>query len=124
MAILIAESNKLLQWVLKNRAELFDDEVDVTGSGYKAVFMAHEKKYDLILLSIELSDLSGLDVCQRIRYGVNSKTGIIGLSTDKSRNEIRCLHAGFNTVYDTANALLDLGQILNMFTKKAHYARR
>lgn len=42
-------------------------EVDQAGSGMDALLMLHNQNYQCILLDISMPDISGLELCQRIR---------------------------------------------------------
>ena len=65
--ILIIEDDPTMQRVLKDNFEFSGFEVRTAGDGAAGVRAVFETKPDLILLDIMLPQVSGFDVCRRIR---------------------------------------------------------
>jgi len=65
--ILIVEDNDLNMRLLKDVLEAHGYCTDAAGEGELAVEMARRFKPDLILLDIQLPDISGLEACRRLK---------------------------------------------------------
>lgn len=71
------------------RVTLEDDRVRivVAADGEEALAVAHLERPDLILLDVNLPDLSGLEVCQRLRAEARSQDTKIVMLTAAARRE-------------------------------------
>ena len=65
--ILIVEDDNNLAELIKIYLTSEEWDTAVAGTGYDALTMVEESKFDLILLDLLLPDINGLDVCQKIR---------------------------------------------------------
>ena len=65
--ILIVEDNELNLKLLKDVIEYHGYATVVTGFGEVAIDLAHQHQPDLILLDMQLADISGLDVARRLK---------------------------------------------------------
>ena len=65
--ILIVEDNELNLKLLKDVIEYHGYATVVTGFGEVAIDLAHQHQPDLILLDLQLPDISGLDVARRLK---------------------------------------------------------
>ena len=90
-------------------------QVTVSKSGGNALRLLEKKFYDLILLDIDLPDISGVDVLRSLRnQRISSKVFILS-SRSASQDKIRCLDMGAN---DYITKPFDLGELLSRI--KAH----
>ena len=71
--ILIVEDNKADVRLLKDILEQSGYETLQTGDGLKAINLAFATRPDLILMDIQLPDISGLEVIRRLRGDNRSK---------------------------------------------------
>jgi DNA-binding response OmpR family regulator len=71
MRVLIVDDEKLLADALKENLQK-SMLVDVTYNGYDGILLTDLNHYDLIILDLVLPDISGVEVCRKIR-----KKGII-----------------------------------------------
>jgi two-component system, cell cycle response regulator DivK len=71
--ILIVEDNKLDVVLLKDILEWRGYETLQTGDGLEAIDLAVAKRPDLILMDIQLPDISGLEVTRRLRGDERSR---------------------------------------------------
>ncbi|WAH38097.1 response regulator [Alicyclobacillus dauci] len=67
MRILLVEDEPGLVEFLSLELELQELDVDVAMDGEKAIAMAAERHYDLVLLDVILPGISGIEVCRQIR---------------------------------------------------------
>jgi two-component system cell cycle response regulator DivK len=65
--ILVVEDNELNMKLLNDVLEAHGYEVLTTGEGAVAVQWAHQYKPDLILMDLQLPDMSGLEVTQQLK---------------------------------------------------------
>ncbi len=73
--ILIVEDNELNLKLLNDILEFRGYATIVTGNGAAAVELAHQHHPDLILLDIQLPDISGIEVARRLK--ADSETNAI-----------------------------------------------
>jgi DNA-binding response OmpR family regulator len=69
--ILLVEDEEALAEGLRVNLQRKHYDVDVAGDGRTALALAHERRYDLILLDIRLPEIDGFEVCQRLRQDGN-----------------------------------------------------
>jgi DNA-binding response OmpR family regulator len=67
MRILVAEDNPILGPNLKQGLEQCRYVVDLVASGEEALALGLAVSYDLVVLDVMLPDLSGFEVCRRLR---------------------------------------------------------
>jgi len=97
LKILVVEDNhyniKLLKGIFSNQNMVFDLAED----GKTTIKKLNEKKYDIILLDIELPDTNGYKLASKIRNELNISTPIIALTAHALAGEKdKCLVAGMN----------------------------
>lgn len=117
MEILLVEDNKIIQWVMVNNLKTLGFNVDVAGSGSKALRLYDSKRYDLILLDINLPDMSGIEVGKKMREMGKLWPNIVGVTTFPEDVKLECLRAGFNAVYNKPVLLTELTHITNIWAK-------
>jgi len=71
--ILIVEDNDLSLVLLNDLLEVHGYEILKTGQGLDAIKLAQDNKPDLILMDIQLPDLSGLDVTRLLKQDDQTK---------------------------------------------------
>lgn len=67
ITILLAEDNKLNQVVAKRHLQKFDINVDIAENGKMAIDMLKQKKYDMILMDINMPVMDGIEATKQIR---------------------------------------------------------
>jgi two-component system cell cycle response regulator DivK len=73
--ILIVEDNELNMKLLNDVLEAHGYRIAKTGEGLRALDLARQFRPDLILLDIQLPDISGLEACRRLKE--DPETGAI-----------------------------------------------
>lgn len=97
--ILLVEDNELNQQVASELLLEYQLQVDVANHGEIAVQLANQKKYDLILMDMQMPVMDGLTATRLIRTQslINSKTPIVAMTANAMASDReRCLAAGMN----------------------------
>ena len=87
--ILIIEDEEDLQMVLQYSLQKEGYQVDVAGTGLEGLQKVQDSKPSLLILDLNLPDMSGLDVCKQIRADESSKDIAIVMLTAKSQENDR-----------------------------------
>ena len=94
MRVLVVEDEKRLAAGLRNGLEAEGFAVDVALNGTDGLWLATEEPYDAIVLDIMLPELSGHEICARLREAGNW-TPILMLTARQSQDdEILALDSG------------------------------
>lgn len=81
--ILIADDDRHIRELIKLTLRLRRIETTLVRDGFKAVDMAHEQQFDLILLDMRMPQMNGMETARLIRSGIrNAHTPILFLSGD------------------------------------------
>jgi two-component system cell cycle response regulator DivK len=72
--ILIVEDNELNMKLLNDVLEAYGYEIIKTDSGLAALDLARQHRPDLILIDIQLPDISGLDAVRQLKQDAQTKT--------------------------------------------------
>lgn len=82
-SVLIVEDEDLMREVLRDYFSDADYEVSEARDGIKAIELAEEFEYDIMLLDIMLPELDGFSVCRRIRKTKDTPIIIITARSDE-----------------------------------------
>ncbi len=85
--ILLVEDDPLIIQIYKTRFSQEGFQVDVADTGEKAVEMARENPYDLIVLDIVLPYLTGFEVLERLRSFEETKNTKVIMFTNLNSQE-------------------------------------
>lgn len=72
--VLIVEDNELNMKLLNDVLEAYGYEIIKTGSGLAALDLARQHGPDLILIDIQLPDISGLDAVRQLKQDAQTKS--------------------------------------------------
>lgn len=99
LEILLVEDIELNVMVAKALLEKLGQKVDVAMTGGDALKMARGKEYDLILLDIQLPDMSGFDVASTLHEeGLVEQTSIVALTANVVKTRQDYLDNGMDDV--------------------------
>ena len=94
MRVLIIEDEKRIQDFLSRGLESAGYAVDVAGDGNTGGEMVHATEYDLIILDLNLPDMDGLQVLQKIRNRKVSPPVLILSARDAVDDRVKGLELG------------------------------
>lgn len=99
LSILLTEDDELSGLVTTFYLKRFGHEVDIAKNGYEAVSKIKDKKYDLILMDIQMPGMDGFEATKEIRriekdYLNKGHTTIISITTNPNKDE--CFKAGMD----------------------------
>lgn len=120
MRIIFIEDEKRLAAILKRGLEQNGLEVDVRNDGAEALdhILAHQSKYDLILLDLAVSDTDAVHMCRVIREHGISTPILILTSHTRSREKMKLLDAGADDYIVKPFALAALIARINGFIRR------
>jgi len=101
LAILIAEDNPAIVKMLRTVLSRSGHEVVSAENGYKVIDILAKRRFDLVLMDVEMPMLDGIETAKRIRRGSGgveaSSVPIIALTAHVLMEiEEQCLRAGMN----------------------------
>jgi signal transduction histidine kinase/CheY-like chemotaxis protein len=98
LSILLVEDNDANRRVVRLMLAELGLDADEAGSGIEAVERARQRRYDLILMDVQMPDIDGLEATRRIRAGeADLPTFILALTANvMESDEARCREAGMN----------------------------
>ncbi len=93
MKLLVIEDNPRLSDRLRRQLQK-QHVVDTVRSGHEALQLLASSPPDCILLDLGLPDMSGLEVCRRIRASSNDVPILVLTGVDETLSKVRLLEAG------------------------------
>jgi CheY-like chemotaxis protein/anti-sigma regulatory factor (Ser/Thr protein kinase) len=120
-AILAVEDNPVGLTVLRHALARRSVEVDCATSGAAALEAAGKRRYDLVLMDLQMPEMDGLETTQRMRKLHGYETVPILALTANSSDEIRsrCLQAGMQAFLSKPVEAGELWALVSKFLKVA-----
>jgi signal transduction histidine kinase/DNA-binding response OmpR family regulator len=101
LRILLAEDNKINQFVARRMLEKHGHTVTVAGNGYEAVSLLDRADFDLVLMDVQMPEMDGFEATAAIRVkenGTGRHIPIIAMTAHAMKgDEERCLQAGMDS---------------------------
>jgi CheY-like chemotaxis protein len=97
--ILLVEDNKINQLVAQSLLSQLGYSADVAENGLEAIAATDKKRYDVILMDVQMPEMDGLKATQHIRAnaGPNALTPIIALTANAMQSDKdECQAAGMS----------------------------
>ncbi|MBF0398378.1 MAG: response regulator [Desulfobacterales bacterium] len=96
--VLLAEDHLINQEIAKDILEKANIEVEIADNGLEAVRFLQNKKYDVVLMDIQMPEMDGFQATQKIRSELKlNHLPIIAMTANAMRgDEEKCLAAGMN----------------------------
>lgn len=115
--ILLVEDIELNILVAKSVLEKLGHTVDVAKTGEETLAKFEPNVYDLILLDVQLPDISGLEIANELhhRYKKEELPHIVAFTANTFRNKQEYLDAGIDDIINKPLSINDLNKIINRF---------
>lgn len=95
--VLVVEDNEANQYVVKVLLESLGCTVSIAASGARALALAEEAKFDMVLMDCQLPGMDGFETCRRMRRTMTSRVPIIAMTANAlAEDKTRCLEAGMD----------------------------
>jgi len=115
ISILLVEDNFLNRMVAQNSLEYFNCKVTEAENGLIALKILKSRKFDIILMDIQMPEMDGIEATEIIRKELQLKTPIIALTANAFKTEIdRCRKAGMD---DYITKPYDENSLIEMIAK-------
>lgn len=125
--VLMVEDIELNVVVARSVLEKLGNSVDVAMTGQAALEMFRPGEYDLVLLDIQLPDMTGLDISRELhqRYCQDELPPLVALTANVLKNKKEYLDAGMDDVLSKPLAVPALSAIIKKFwDADAHQERK
>lgn len=115
--VLLVEDIELNVVVARSVLEKLGSSVDVAMTGQEALAMFDPDEFDLVLLDIQLPDMTGLDVARelRVRYGQQTLPPLVALTANVLKDKKDYLDAGMDDVLSKPLAVPALTAIIKRY---------
>ncbi|NDL63560.1 aerobic respiration two-component sensor histidine kinase ArcB [Enterobacteriales bacterium SAP-6] len=115
--VLLVEDIELNVVVARSVLEKLGSSVDVAMTGTDALAMFDPDEYDLVLLDIQLPDMTGLDISRELRrrYAGQQLPPLIALTANVLKNKQEYLDAGMDDVLSKPLAVSALTDVIQRF---------
>lgn len=95
--VLVVEDIPINQLLMKTILDDFGFQRDIAANGKIAIQMLEEKKYDIILMDLQMPEMNGFEATEYIRNTLKSSIPIIALTADVTTVDVeKCREAGMN----------------------------
>lgn len=126
LSILLAEDNAINQLIVVSMLGQWEVSVEMAQNGEEALTKALHRRYDLILMDIQMPQMDGIEATARLRAqtGPNQATPIIALTADAIRINAGSSRAlGFTDYLTKPYAESALYHILSQVSRRAQAAQ-
>ncbi|MDP1726055.1 MAG: response regulator [Bacteroidota bacterium] len=97
LKVLVVEDIELNQLLMQTLLDEIGSECDIADNGKIAIEKMKTKKYDIILMDLQMPEMNGFETTEYIRGKMNSKIPIIALTADVTTADLaKCKAVGMN----------------------------
>ena len=119
MEILIAEDNYVNQKLTVHILNKMGYKPDVASNGHEVLNSVSKKRYDLILMDIQMPEMDGLEATQFIRTHIQEQPVIIAMTANAmSEDREMCLKAGMDDYLSKPMKLAEVITALEKWSKQ------
>ena len=121
--VLMAEDNPVNQLVGRGiLRKLGIEQVDIVGNGFEALHALSEKRYDLVLMDMQMPEMDGLEATRAIRdptsMVIDHAIPILALTANaRSEDQAECTQAGMNGFVSKPINVTQLATVLSAWLK-------
>ncbi len=116
VCILVVEDNEINQTLIKHLFKNWQLQFDMVSNGKEAVNILQQKKYNLILMDIQMPEMDGYTAAQEIRNTLKINTPIIAMTAHAMAGEReKCLNFGMNEYISKPIHEKKLHELINSF---------
>jgi len=120
MEILIAEDNFVNQKLTIHILSKMGYKPEVAANGHEVLEMVAKKKYDMILMDIQMPEMDGLEATQFIRLHAEEQPVIVAMTANAMREDREiCIKAGMDDYLSKPMKLAEIIAILQKWSKTA-----
>jgi CheY-like chemotaxis protein len=121
LTILVAEDNKINQMVINNILKKLGYIPDLAADGFEALKMVTQKKYDVILMDVQMPLMDGLEATQLIKKRYPMQPFIVAMTANALQEDRElCLMSGMD---DYISKPVNLDELMGILEKWALYLR-
>jgi two-component system sensor histidine kinase/response regulator len=122
--ILVVEDNPLIQFAVSSMLEDLRCSFDLAGDGVSAVELARKTNYALILMDIDLPDMTGIEVTKILLFLEDTKdVSIVAMTSHTESHYIeQCYLAGMVGFYNKPKTSEDIKRIIETHITELHKA--
>lgn len=115
-AVLVVEDNKVNQLLLRHTLEQWGISVSMALNGSEALELVDEKKFDLVLLDIQMPVMDGYETIRRMRSEIKMSTPVIAMTAYAMPGEKeKCMQAGMNDYLSKPVDFAKMDELLKNF---------
>ncbi len=118
--ILVAEDNSVNQNIMLKLLEKLGYRSDIASNGYEAIEALKKKQYDLVLMDVQMPELSGLEATRIIcdTWAKGKRPYIIAMTANlQEEDKERCRDAGMEDFIGKPVRLAELSRLLKSIPK-------
>ncbi len=114
--ILLAEDNAVNQKVIAHMLAKIGYTADIVQNGLEAVEASVQKKYDIILMDVQMPEMDGLEATKFIRQQLAVQPFIIAMTANAMQGDKEeCLASGMNDYISKPISMTGLKKLLENF---------
>jgi CheY-like chemotaxis protein len=123
MNILITEDNTINQKLIVRVLKILGLDADIANTGLEAFHAVQKKKYDIVLMDIQMPEMDGYEATRRIRSEVPKEHQpiIIAMTANALQgDEEKCLEVGMNDYMSKPIVIDDVKRKMNKWYELIH----
>jgi CheY-like chemotaxis protein len=123
MNILIVEDNIINQKLIVRILKILGEEVDIANNGVEALIAVREKKYDIILMDIQMPEMDGYEATRRIRTDVPkvNQPVIIAMTANALQGDReKCIEVGMDDYMSKPILIDEVKRIVKKWYETIH----
>jgi CheY-like chemotaxis protein len=115
MKILIAEDNLINQKLALRILTKMGYDPEVVANGHEALNALIVKKYDMVLMDVQMPEMDGLEATRFIRENLEHQPVIVAMTANAMpEDKENCLNAGMN---DYLSKPMQIGDVMDVLEK-------